>query len=268
MNKKAFLGILLGLMVPLAGYLVMKSVSKNAAPMPRHYIYDSVVQTTKNGKTHYDTIWHTLPDFNLTNQLGRQVSWKEIEGKVVVADFFFTHCPSICPPMTRNMKRLRDGIKSSAKVGNRDANFVHFLSFSIDPERDSVAALKKWADRFGVNPQNWWLLTGDRAEIYDMANNHFRLTAMSGGEVDSAFIHSDLFVLIDKRRNIRGYYHGLDTTDLARLSRDLVYLSLEKDPNRKFFLEGKLELIAIVFTAVIVGLILLFLYLKREKARA
>jgi protein SCO1/2 len=82
--------------------------------------------------------------------------------KIIVANFFFTHCTTICPGMTMNIKKMQESIKKSEKVGDRTADFVQFLSFSVDPDRDSVVALKKWADRFQVNPDNWWLLTGDK----------------------------------------------------------------------------------------------------------
>src|SRR5438046_1327131 len=102
MSKKAIYGILIAVLLPLVSYLILKKYSDHAVAMPRHYIYDSVVSGTKNGKEFSDTVWHRLPDFSLTNQLGQQVSWKDIqrevddrkEGKIVVADFFFTHCPN------------------------------------------------------------------------------------------------------------------------------------------------------------------------------
>ena len=264
MNKKAVYGILLAVLLPLIGYFSLKNATDGAVLMPRHYLPDSVVTKTKGGKQYSDTVWHQLPDFKLTNQLGEKVSWKDMEGRIVVADFFFTHCPTICPGMTRNMKQLQDGIRSGEKVGDQQANFVQFLSFSIDPERDSVAQLKKWADRFQIDPQNWMLLTGDKKQIYDLSINHMKLLAQEGGPVDSNFLHTDFFVLIDKNRNIRGYYHGLDTAALSRLSQDIVLLSLEKDPKKKFFLAGKLELIAIVFAIAAIGIIVLMSVLKRE----
>ncbi|MFL5788087.1 MAG: SCO family protein, partial [Flavisolibacter sp.] len=184
--------------------------------------------------------------------------------KIVVADFFFTHCPTICPVTTMNMKKLQDAVKNNETVGNRDADFVQFLSFSIDPERDSVGELKKWADHYQINPQNWWLLTGNKKDIYDLSINDMKLMAQDGGLVDSNFIHTDLFVLIDKNRNIRGYYHSLDSNQIAQLSRDLIFLYLERDPNKKFFLSGKLEFIAIVFLITTVGILLLFTFLRKE----
>ena len=281
MNKKALYGILIALAIPLVAYFIMRLVP---TVMPPHRIFfDSVTTKISKGKEVVDTVWSHVPDFSLTNQLGQKVSWKDlmyqkndstIEGKIVVIDFFFTHCPTICPTMTRNMKLLRDNIKSNDAAGNREADFVQFLSVSVDPERDSAAELKKWADRFQINPQNWWLLTGNKKEIYDWAKNGLKLAVVDGGNVDSNFMHPQLFMLLDKDRVIRArkdkdgnvkMYNGLDSTDLRNIAEDIVLLSLEKDPKHKSPLAGKLELIAIVFAVVIVSIILLVLFMKKEK---
>jgi protein SCO1/2 len=264
-NKNAVIAIIVALFVPLVSYLIGKKYSYEAVVLPRHYIYDSTILKTVKGKQVEDTIWHQVPDFKLTNQLGKTVSWKDMEGKIVVADFFFTHCPTICPQLTRNMKRLQDGITNAERSGDRTPDFIQFLSFTVDPERDSVTALKKWADRFQINPQTWSLLTGPKKEIYDLSINDMKVLAMDGGTVDTAFVHTDFMVLIDKNRNIRGYYHGLDTMAVARLSRDIVLLSLEKDKHRKKFFEGKLEGLALVFLITIIGIGILVYFLKKEK---
>jgi protein SCO1 len=263
-NKNALIAITVALLVPLVSYLVGRNYSYKAVQMPRHYIYDSVITTTVNGKLKEDTVWHRVPDFSLTNQLGKTVSWKDMEGKVVIADFFFTHCPTICPQLTLNMKRLEQGITNAQRAGDKTQHFIQYLSFTVDPERDSVAALKRWADRFQINPENWWLLTGPKKEIYDLSIEHMKILAEDGNGVDTSFFHTDFMVLLDKYRNIRGYYHGLDTTALTRLSRDAVLLSLEKDPHRKKFFEGKLEGLAIIFLVTIIGLGVLVYFLKRE----
>lgn len=284
MNKKAFYGILIALVIPLIAYLIMKAVPTIAPP--HRIFFDSVTTKISKGKEMTDTVWSRVPDFSFTNQLGQKVSWKDmmyqrndstIEGKIVVIDFFFTHCPTICPTMTRNMKLLRDNIKSNDIVGNREADFVQFLSVSVDPERDSVPELKKWADRFQINPQNWWLLTGNKKEIYDWARNGLKLAVVDGGSVDTNFMHPQLFMLLDKDRVIRArkdkdgnvkMYNGLDTTDLKNIATDIVLLSLEKDPKKKSPLAGNLELIAVVFAIVAVGVILLVLFMRKEKKNA
>jgi protein SCO1/2 len=284
MNKKALYGILIALLIPLVAYLIMRTV-ETVAP-PHRVFFDSVSAKISKGKEVTDTVWSRVPDFSFTNQSGQKVSWKDlmyqrndstIEGKIVVIDFFFTHCPTICPTMTRNMKRLRDNIKNNNAVGDREADFVQFLSVSVDPERDSVPELKKWADRFQINPENWWLLTGNKKEIYDWARNGLKLAIVDGGNVDTNFMHPQLFMLLDKDRVIRArkdengnvkMYNGLDSTDLKNLAEDIVLLSLEKDPKRKSPLAGKLEVIAIAFAIVAVGIVFLVLFMKKENRRA
>jgi protein SCO1 len=265
MNKKAFIGLIIAVAVPLLFYFIMKAVSKDAVVMPRHYIYDTVHTVTQKGKLHNDTVWHKIPDFSLINQLHDTVGWNDIGKKIVVADFFFTRCPTICPRLTTNMKLLQDHIKTASKVGDRTPGFVHFLSFSVDPERDDVPSLKQWANRFQINPENWWLLTGNKKEIYDLSIDHMKLGLVDGQGVDTGFFHTDYMVLIDKNRNIRGYYHGLDTLEVQKLAHDIVLLSLEKDPNRKGVFAGKLELLAIVFFITIAGIVILVYLLKKYK---
>ena len=263
MNKKALFGLMIAILLPVISYLIVNTYSKNALVLPRHYIYDTVINKTVDGKLTTDTIWHRLPDFELRNQLNEKISWKKMEGKTVVADFFFTHCPTICPELTKNMKRLQQEITNANKVGDQQPDFLQFLSFSVDPERDSVEALKKWADRFQINPENWSLLTGDKKTIYDLSIGHMKILAVDGKGIDTSFLHTDFMVLIDKNRNIRGYYHGLDTLAVKQLARDIIFLTLEKDAKRKGFLSGQFGFIATVFLLTLAGIILLVFVLKR-----
>lgn len=203
--------------------------------------------------------------FCIDKSIGRKNNLERSWKQDCCGRFFFTHCPTICVPMTKNMKRLQESIRASEKVGDRVPDFVQFLSFSVDSERDSVPQLKKWADRFQVNPENWWLLTGPKKEIYDLAINDMKLGLVDGHGVDTGFIHTDHFVLIDRARKVRGYYHGLDTVSLARLSEDIIFLSLEKDRSKKTVFEGKLELIAIfVLSALALTGFLVLLFKKKS----
>ena len=265
MNKKAFYALLLAIVLPLLGYLVVKRYGETAIVMPPHYYVDTVIAKTDKGKVSHDTVWQKLPDFSLVNQQGDTVSWAGLKGKVVVADFFFTNCPTICPRLTTNMRWVQKSINNSQRVGDRTPGFIHFLSFSIDPERDSVPRLKQWADRFQVNPDQWWLLTGNKKEIYDLAINDMKIGVVDGEGVDTSFIHTDHFVLIDSSRHIRGYYHGLDSVSLRQLSNDIILLNMEKDPNRKFLFSGKLSLIAVVFLLAILGVAVLFYFLRKKE---
>src|SRR5690348_10773365 len=106
---------MLAVLLPLAGYFIVKYKSEEITLMPGHYLPDSVVVKVKHGKEVRDTIWHTLPDFRLVNQMGDSISWKDMHGKIVIADFFFTHCPTICPALTKNMKRLQESITNSQR---------------------------------------------------------------------------------------------------------------------------------------------------------
>lgn len=234
MSKKAIIAIGLAMLIPIVSYLIVKRVSEENVVMPRRFLMDSVITKTVDGKTTTDTMWHKTANITLVNQLGDTVSLHDIKNKIIVADFFFTRCPNICPIMTQNMARLQKSF-SSYKQGRKviDSAIVHFMSFTVDPERDSVVALKKYADRFGVNHDNWWMLTGDKKTIYDFAINEIKLATVDGEGVDTSFIHSQRFVLLDKDYLVRGYYNGLDTTSLAALAKDIGLLMLEKDKKKK-----------------------------------
>lgn len=263
-NRKALYAVMLAALLPLVSYFVVKRSSEKAVHMPRHYLPDSTITTIVKGKPATDTIWHTLPDFTMTNQYGKTVTWDSLKGKIVIADFFFTRCPNICGVMTANMRRLQQSIYNGQRVGDRTNKRVHFISFSIDPERDSTQRLKYWADRFQIDPQNWWLLTGDKKEIYNLAINEMRVPAVDGGFVDTSFFHSEKFILIDSFRHVRGYYNGLDSVSLSNLSKDLIMLTMEKDPAKKGFLGGKLQLIAVVVLIAMIA-VGLFLFIFQKK---
>lgn len=223
----------LAVLLPTLSYFVVKKLSQNAVSMPPRYYVDTVINKVVGGKNITDTVWHSVSNISLTNQLGERISLDDLKDKIVIADFFFTRCPSICPTLTRNMKGLQDALKMKNPRRKIDSAFVQFLSFSVDPDRDSVEALKKYADKYGVNHDSWWLLTGPKKEIYDFALNELKLGLQDGGTVDSNFIHTGKFVLLDKERIVRGYYDGLDTASLSKLAEDLTLLLLEKDRRKK-----------------------------------
>ncbi|MFB6455770.1 SCO family protein [Chitinophaga sp. Hz27] len=221
---------MLAILVPLSGYLIVDHYGKNVVPIPRYYIPERVDTIVKNGKVSYDTVFHTIRDFHMTNQLGQKVSLKDLNDKVLVVDFFFTSCPSICPTLTKNLRLLQ-----SAYVKND--TLLQILSFSVDPVRDSVDKLRKYAYDYKINPDNWWLLTGDKKEIYDLARHDFFVSVTEGDGGPDDFVHTEKIVLIDKNRNIRGYYNGLDTNDIKKLASDVATLYLEKERHRPGFLK-------------------------------
>jgi protein SCO1/2 len=266
MNKKALIGILIAVMIPVAGYLIVKYTSERAVVMPKKYYADDVIEGVEDGKRFSDTVWHRVENFRLVNQLGDTVELYDLRNKIIIADFFFTRCPSICPTMTKNMQKLQASFakhKSGRKV--IDSSIVHFLSFSVDPERDSVKALKEYADRFKVNHDNWWFLTGDKKQIYDFALNEMKLGLVDGEGVDTSFIHSPRFVLIDKNFLVRGYYDGLDTTSISHLARDIGLLMLEKDEKVKSTLFTKIISLSWLWLIIVFLTIVFVLYMRKRR---
>lgn len=226
MSKKGFIGLLLAVGLPVLSYYIVKYTSEDTVEMPRRYFFDSVTEKTVKGKLVKDTVWHKVANFTFTNQLGKTVSVDSLKGKILVVDYFFTRCPNPCPKLTRNMKKMQDAFLKTDSL-------VHFISLTVDPGRDSVEALKRYADKYNVRHNNWWFLTGEKKEIYDLAYNEFKAATIDGGEVDTAFLHTNKFYLLDKDRVIRGWYDGTDTVAMAKLARDIGLLFLEKDKKKK-----------------------------------
>jgi protein SCO1/2 len=265
-SQKALLALCIAIFLPVVCYFVVKGVSRDAIHMPRHYYPDEIIDVVKDGKRVNDTVWHKVANVTLLNQLGDSVSLQKLRGKIVVADFFFTHCPSICPYLTRNMKGLQDALKTKDVTKRVDTSFVQFLSFSVDHERDSVAQLKKYADHFGVNSDVWWLLTGPKKTIYDFALNEVKLGLQDGQGVDSNFIHTEKFVVLDKKGVVRGYYNGLDTASLSRLAEDITLLMLEKEKGEPSPVLAQLKSLWPIYIAVIVAVVL-FVWITRRPSK-
>ena len=226
MKKTTLLALLMVTLLPIASYLYVSSLSKDAIKMPRRYFYDTVVVKMEKGKKVNDTVWHKVRPFKLKNQFGKEVGLEDWGGKIIIADFFFTSCPSICPKLTRNMKKLQTAFKKTDSL-------VRFVSFTVDPARDTVQALKAYGDKFGIDHDTWFMLTGDRNELYDIALNEFKASIASNGNIDTGFIHTDRFFLLDKERVVRGWYNGLDSVNLDKLIKDVVLLNMELDKKKK-----------------------------------
>ncbi|MFN8265033.1 MAG: SCO family protein [Chitinophagaceae bacterium] len=226
MSKNALLGLLLVVALPLTAYFIVKYYSEDTVHMPRRYFYDSIVKKNVDGKLVIDTVWHSVENFSFTNQLNQQVSADDVKNKILVVDFFFTRCPNPCPTLTRNMKRMQDAYL-------KNDSLIQFISFTVDPERDTVEAMKRYADRFAVRHNNWWFLTGEKQKIYDLAFREFKAGIVDGGKADTSFLHTDKFYLLDKKRVIRGWYSGTDSASMTKLARDIGLLILEKDKSKK-----------------------------------
>ena len=162
---------------------------------------------------------HKINDYQLINQQGKRVSTKEWSNKIVVVNFFFSHCPGICPKMIMNLKKVQ-------QYHSENKNLL-LVSFSVDPERDSEGVLKNYATRFDINETNWQMLTGSKIEIYRLARKSFQVTATDGDGGPEDFIHSDKLILIDQKKQIRGYYKGTDEKEVAQLIKDIKKLQNE-----------------------------------------
>ena len=259
MNKKAILALLLATLLPFTGYFIVKYYSKEAVHMPgRYFIPDTVVVMEKNGKQVTDTIWHQVKNIQFTNQLGKKVSLDDLRGKVLVINFFFTRCPSICPGLARSMKKLQDSFIKNDSI-------VQFISISIDPVHDSVANLRKFADRYNANHDTWWFVTGDKKEIYDFALQELKAN-IADAEVDTAFIHTENFFLLDSNRIVRGWYNGFDTVKQAKLVRDIPLLMLEKDKKRPSIFREFIPILPVIFVGLVI-MILVIVLLNRDKKK-
>ncbi|MEX0636222.1 MAG: SCO family protein [Ferruginibacter sp.] len=256
MNTKGIFTFLVVLLVPLTGYFIVKFYSKDAVHMPKRYFYDDVVASEKGGKTTTDTLWHSVKNISFTNQLGKEVSLDDAKGKVIVIDFFFTRCPSICPGLTRNMKRVQESFLKNPEI-------VQFISVSVDPEHDSVHNLRKFADRFNVNHDSWWFVTGNKKEIYDFAFNEIKAN-IADVNVDTAFVHTENFFLLDSNRVVRGWYNGFDTAKLAQLAMDIPTLMLERDRKSPSILRRFIPILPIIFIGIAFVILITSILNKRR----
>jgi protein SCO1/2 len=175
--------------------------------------------TDENGKAISLNRIHRVPDFSFTDQNGGLVTQKTTEGKTYVADFFFTTCQSICPVMSKSLMKL-----SRLCAQDRD---VLFLSHTVDPETDSVPQLRAYASAHQAKQGQWYFITGKKEALYDMARNGYLSTATKGDGGPDDFIHTQNFVLVDKYRQIRGFYDGTDSTEMDKLYKDILLLKEE-----------------------------------------
>ncbi|MEZ4876168.1 MAG: SCO family protein [Flavobacterium sp.] len=172
-------------------------------------LVDSTVQ--------YVEKYHTIADFSFTNQNGKTVTQKDYEGKIYVADFFFTTCQSICPKMTVNMVDVQKAILNNPKV--------MLLSHTVTPEIDSVSVLKKYAIEKGVIDSKWNLVTGDKKDIYFIARKSYLAVKTGKPEELYDMVHTENFVLVDSKRRVRGFYDGTNPDEIKKLIYDIKWLS-------------------------------------------
>jgi len=171
-------------------------------------LVDSTLQHVKK--------YHRIADFSLLNQNGDTITQENYRDKIYVADFFFTTCPTICPIMTANLVEVQAALANDPEV--------LLLSHSVTPEIDSVAQLKKYAMEKGVNDAKWNLVTGDKKQIYELARKSYLAVQEDGDGGPFDMIHTENFILVDKKRRIRGFYDGTKEEEMDRLLSDIEIL--------------------------------------------
>ena len=168
---------------------------------------------------------HTVPAFAFTGIDSTEISHRTVEGRVKIVDYFFTHCPTICPIMSSQLARTQHWLK------DRDLDKdITLLSHSVDPVRDTPARLKTYATQLGADTTSWKFLTGDKEDLYDQARFGYYLTALESDTAAGGFFHSDTFVLVDRENRIRGLYDGTSTAEVDAMMLDAAQLALQKNP--------------------------------------
>ncbi len=212
--------LVLILAVPGFLYYLLTAKGKNRyKPLP-FFGPKEVAKTTHkfHGKVIPDTNYYQLPDFKLTDQDGSSFTQANLKGKIFVASFFYTNCPTVCSTINKNLSYL---------VGTYWKNkMVCFTSITVDPERDTRDVLKKYLKSFNPESNRWVFLTGDTTSIYSLARKGFLVDAVQTGKDD--FIYSDKLILIDQDKHIRGYYSGANTADVNRLNDEIKVLIAEE----------------------------------------
>jgi len=193
-------------------------------PEPTLPIYqpDMVNKELVDTTVQYVRKYHKVPDFKLVNQNGDTITQKDYEDKIYITDFFFTTCQGICPIMTDHMVKIQAEFKDDPEV--------LLLSHSVTPEIDSVAQLKKYAEEKGVIDEKWNLVTGDKKQIYDLARKSYLVAKSQGNGGKYDMVHTENFALVDKNKQVRGFYDGTNPEAIEQLVEDVKLLKkLEKE---------------------------------------
>jgi protein SCO1/2 len=223
MKPKQVLILGLLLVVPVLVFLMLKGFGKNHYTL-RYYF----PQVTDEGEALIqkgDTVFQKVPDFRLISQEGKTVSQRDFNNSVYVANFFFTSCQGICKKMSSQMTRVQDKFRKDPSV--------KIISYTVDPDRDSVDALQQYAAMFNADPKKWYFLTGPKQEIYQLAKNGYLLPVQESNNGTIDFVHSEKFILVDRDKYVRGIYDGTSQKDVDRLLTEIEVLQHSYKENEK-----------------------------------
>ena len=195
-------------LIILAGFACKPSTDSVQSPLELPILGERYVNEQQ------DTVYHSIAEFSFVNQAGDTISNADVAGKVYVADFFFTTCPTICPIMKKEMLRVYETYQ--------DRPDFLILSHSIDPTHDTQEVLKDYAEKLGIDsPKTWHFLTGDQEKIFEIGQTSYLTTAMADQLEPGGFLHSGAFLLIDQQGHIRGVYDGTKSDQVDRLIQDI-----------------------------------------------
>jgi protein SCO1/2 len=218
MNRRVIIATVCTLTIIIFEFLVYAKMEGSGKRLPRCYPTGEVFPYKDiYGNIKYDSVYHTIDDFKLIDQNNNIITNHSFKDKIYVANFFFCSCGSICPRMTNCMHHLQDEFQDEATV--------EFLSHTVDPEHDTVPALKEYEEQNNIDGSKWHLVTGSRSELYDLSKRSYYL-GVANDSPDN-FEHSQMFVLVDNHRIIRGYYDGTDSVEVDKLKDDIKILLKE-----------------------------------------
>jgi len=201
---------------------------QNVPPKLPIYQPEMVSKELVDTTLQYVKKYHKIAPFFLTNQNGKTITQDTYKDKIYIADFFFTTCQTICPIMTDHMVEIQQELE--------DDREVLLLSHSVIPEYDTPQILKEYALKKGVNDTKWNLVTGTRKDIYTLARkSYLAVKDLPGTKDDLDMVHTENFMLIDKKQQIRGYYDGTAKDDIKRLLKDITILKAEYEPKKGFW---------------------------------
>ncbi|TRX23641.1 SCO family protein [Flavobacterium franklandianum] len=210
---RKFFGVLLVFSIITISFFYSALKPKKSLPI---YNPSDVNPELVDSTVQYISKYHTIADFSFTNQNGKTITQKDYEGKIYVADFFFTTCKSICPRMTTNLVDVQKAFFDNPKV--------KLLSFTVMPDVDNVSVLKEYAKTNGVMVSKWNLVTGDKKAIYTMARKSYLAVKQGKPKEQYDMVHTENFVLVDSKKRVRGFYDGTKKEEIQRLIEDIKWL--------------------------------------------
>lgn len=213
---------ILGLLVPnLLDVLNLSRKSTHGIRLPQRYFAQGVDPKTQ------DTIYHTVPNYKFQTQSGDSLALDSLRNNLYVVNFFFATCPGICPKLSNSMERIQDAFIKDQQL--------KLVSITVDPARDTMEAIRAYADNHRAIPGKWYFLRGSQSDVANLASTGLHITARpDDGNGNEAFVHSEKMVIVDGKGVIRGYYSGIDSLSVNHLMSDVVLLLKEMNEGFSF----------------------------------